>query len=101
MVGASTFTTTDAKLYALILTLTIEDNAKLSKLLSEGGFKRPVYWNAYKVIAEKWYDANVFIREKIDSSCQAINRLFDLAYEGGANSYRWFSQKILSSKSRT
>ena len=49
---ASTFTITDAKLYVPIFTLSTEDNAKLSKLLSEG-FKRPVYWNAYKVLGEK------------------------------------------------
>ena len=40
--GNSTFTITDAKLYVPIVTLSIEDNAKLSKLLSEG-FKRSVY----------------------------------------------------------
>ena len=42
--GASTFTITDAKLYIPIVTISTEDNAKLSKLLSEG-FKKPVYWN--------------------------------------------------------
>ena len=47
LVRASTFTITDAKLYVPIVTLSTEDNAKLSKLLSEG-FKRPVYWNKYK-----------------------------------------------------
>ena len=44
LVGASTFTITDAKLYVPIFTLSIEDNAKFSKLLSDG-FKRHVYWN--------------------------------------------------------
>ena len=38
----ATFTITDAKLYVPIVTLSAEENAKLSKLLSEG-FKRPVY----------------------------------------------------------
>ena len=82
LAGASTFTITDAKLYVPIVTLSTEDNAKLSKLLSEG-FKRPVCWSAYKVIAEKPYDSNDPIRETIDSSCQGINRLSVLAYEGG------------------
>ena len=41
LVGVSTFTITDAKLYVSIVTLSRENNAKLSKLLSEG-FKRPV-----------------------------------------------------------
>ena len=35
LVGASTFTITDAKLYVPMVTLSTEDNAKLSKLLSE------------------------------------------------------------------
>ena len=37
-----TFKITDAKLYVPIVTLPIEDNSKLSKLLNEG-FKRPIY----------------------------------------------------------
>ena len=45
----STFTITDAKLYVPIITLSAEDSAKLSKLLT-AGFKRPVYWNKYKII---------------------------------------------------
>ena len=39
---AATFTITDTKLYVRIVTLKIEDTAKLSKLLSEG-FKRSIY----------------------------------------------------------
>ena len=82
--GASTFTITDAKLYVPIVTLSTENNAKLSKLLSEG-FKIPVYWNTYKVIAEKWFDANASKKESIDSSCQGTNRVLVLAYEVGGN----------------
>ena len=52
LVGASTFTITDAKLYVPIITLSTEGTVKLSKLLSEG-FKRPVYWNKYKIIPNK------------------------------------------------
>ena len=44
----ATFKITDAKLYVPIVTLSVEDNAKLTKLLKEG-FKRPIYWNEYKV----------------------------------------------------
>ena len=82
--GASTFTRSDARLYVPIITLSTEDNVKLPKLLSKG-FKRPLYWNAYKVVPEKSDDANTFIRESTDSSCQGINRFFVLAYEGGPN----------------
>ena len=47
-----TFKTTDAKLYIPIVTLKTDDNTKLSNLLSEG-FKKPIYWNEYKVISNK------------------------------------------------
>ena len=42
----ATFKIADAKLYVPIVTLSAEDNAKLSKLLGEG-FKRSIYWNKY------------------------------------------------------
>ena len=45
----ATFKITDVKLYVPIVTLSAEANAKLSTLLSKE-FKRPVYWNKYKVI---------------------------------------------------
>ena len=51
-VDSATFKITDAKTYIPIITLSAEDNAKLSKILSEG-FKRTVYWNKYKVIDNK------------------------------------------------
>ena len=52
-----TFAITDTKFYAPVVTLKTEDNIKLSKLLSER-FKRLVYWNEYKVIPNKKYNAN-------------------------------------------
>ena len=61
VVGNSTFKRTDAKLYVPVVTLSTEDNAKLSKLLTKG-FKRPVYWNKYKIIPNKTYDENDNIR---------------------------------------
>ena len=48
----ATFKISDAKLYVPIVTLSSEDNVKLSKLLSEG-FKRSIYWREYKVIPNK------------------------------------------------
>ena len=82
--GALTFTITDAKLYFPVVTLSIEDNERLSKLLSEG-FKRPVYWNKYQVIPNKTYNQNHYIRELIDASYQGVKRLFLLAYNNDAN----------------
>ena len=46
------FKITDTKLYVSVVTLSAEDNAKLSKLLNEG-FKRTAYWNEYKVNGNK------------------------------------------------
>ena len=86
LVGDYTFTITDAKLYVSIITLSAEDNAKLSKLLSEG-FKTAVYWNKYKIIPNKTYDENNYITELLDSSYQGVTRLFVLTYRdrGGAS----------------
>ena len=79
LAGNSTFAITDAKLCVPVVTLSIEDNAKLTKLLSEG-FKRSVYWNKYKVILNKTYNQNNYIRELLDASYQGVKRLFLLAY---------------------
>ena len=74
---AATFKITDTKLYVPVVTLKTEDNTKLSKLLSKG-FKRPIYWNEYKVIPNKSYNENEYIRERLDASTQGVNRLFFL-----------------------
>ena len=82
----ATFEITDAKLYVPIVpTLTLEDNLKLSKLLNEG-FKRPIYWNKYKVTSNRVVEITAnndtkYIGELLDSSCQGVNRLFLLAYD--------------------
>ena len=81
----ATFTITDAKLYVPIVTLTVEDNSKLSKLLNEG-FKRSIYWNEYKVTPNRIIEIAVandmkHIIELLDSSCQGVNRLFVLDYD--------------------
>ena len=79
LVGDSTFTITDAKLYVPIVTLSGEDNAKLSKLLTEG-FKRLVYWNKYKIIPNKTYE-NGNIKELLDSSYQELKDYLFLLIE--------------------
>ena len=82
--NTATFRITDAKLYVSIVTLAVEDNSKLRKLLNEG-FKWPIYWNEYQVTPNKVVeiaDANEekYIIELLDSSCQRVKRLFVLAY---------------------
>ena len=86
LVGASTFTITDAKLYVPIVTLSTEDNTKLPKLLSEG-FNSSIYCNKYKIIQSKIYDENDYIWELFDASYEGVKRSFVLAYRGrgGAN----------------
>ena len=87
--NTATFKTTDAKLYVPIVTLSAEDNAKLSKLLSER-FKRTVYWNEYKVIDNKIVETAAINEEKciwdlLNSSWQGVRRLFVLAYNNKGN----------------
>ena len=82
------FKITDANLYVPVVTLSIEGNSKLRKLLNEG-FKRPIYWNEYKVTPNKIVeiaDTNdvKHIRELLDSSHQGVKRLFVLAYNNTA-----------------
>ena len=84
----ATFEITDTKLCVPIVTLSVEGNLKLSKLLSEG-FKRPIYGNEYKVTLNKIIEITAnndikYIRELLDSSCQGVNRLFVLAYDNTA-----------------
>ena len=75
---AATFTITDTKLYVPIITLNIEDNTKLLKLLSKR-FKRPIHWNKYKIIFKNY--KNEYTRERLDASFQGVNKLFVLPYE--------------------
>ena len=62
---AATFTITDAKPYVPIVTLKIEGNTILTKLLNKR-FKRSIYWNKYKVIFRNYN--NECIRETTDAS---------------------------------
>ena len=82
---AAAFTITNAKCYVPIVTLSVEDNSKLTKSLNEE-FKRPIHWNEYKVTPNKIVEIAAvndkkYIRELLDSSLQGVNRLFVLAYD--------------------
>ena len=46
--GAERFTITDTKLYALVVTLSTQDNAKLLQQLTSG-FKRTINWNNVQI----------------------------------------------------
>ena len=93
------FKITDAKFYVPIVTLSVEDNSKLTKLLNEG-FKRPIHWNEYKETPNKIVEIAVvndkkYIRELFDSSCQVVNRLFVLSFDNteGNNQVSVYSYK--------
>ena len=51
IIADTTFKITNTKLYATIVTLSSQDNVKLSKQINEG-FKRTVYWSVYKTKIE-------------------------------------------------
>ena len=80
-INKANFKVTDAKLYLPIVTLKTEDNVKLWKLLSEG-FKRPIYWNKYKVVPNKIINfaainsREYHLRELLDAIWQGVKRLF-------------------------
>ena len=83
-VNKATFTITDAQFDVPIVTSSKADNAKLSKLLSEG-FKRSIYWIKYQVIPNKIINianngGEHYLRELLDSNFQGVTRLFALAY---------------------
>ena len=87
-INEATFTITDAKLYVPIVTLSSEDNVKLSKLLSKD-FKRSIYWNEYKIIPNKIVNianngGEYHLRELLDPSYQGVKRLFVVAYNNTA-----------------
>ena len=82
-INKATFTINDVKLYVQIVTLSIEDSAKLSKSLSKG-FKRSIYWTKYQVIPNKTVNTAInggeyHLRELIGSNHQGVKRLFVLA----------------------
>ena len=86
---SATFKITDAKMYVPVVTLSAEDNAKLSKLLGEG-FRRSFYWDKYKVIDNAVVEIAAnneekYIRILLDSSYQGVKRLFALAYDNTAD----------------
>ena len=75
------FKITNTKLYVPIVTLSTEDNVKITKQLNER-FKRSFYWNQCKI---KMYtenlDKNNPLRILLDASIQGVKRLFVLAFD--------------------
>ena len=79
----SIFQITKGELYIPVVTLNIENNNKLSELLSKG-FERTVVWNEYKSKIERVtisQNDNIFRRTTLDTSFQGVSKLFASAYE--------------------
>ena len=93
------FKITDAKLYVPVVTLSTEDNVKLSTLLNEE-FNRSIYWRKYKVtdnivVEIDASNAEKHIRELLDSSYKGVKTLFVLAYDNNQVSVHSFKKYFL------
>ena len=82
------FTIKDVKLYVLVVTLSVKDNKKLSKLLSRK-FERSVYWNKFKTKNENKNAANENIYF-LESNFVGVDRLFVLVYSNQDSNSRSF-----------
>ena len=74
-----TFEITETKLYVPVVTLSIQDNAKLLPQL-ESGFKITINWNKYlsktEILAQ-----SPNLNHLVEPSFQGVNRFFVLAFE--------------------
>ena len=90
------FTIKDTKLYYPV-TLSANQNRKLSKLLSKGN-ERSVYWNELKTKCEIENMANKY-RYFLESKFAGVSRLFVLAYSNQDNAFKKvLKYKILYTK---
>ena len=72
--GETALKITNTKSYVPLVTLSTEDNVKLTKKLNEG-FKRPVYWNEYQTrIESKEVEDNLAIFY-LGSSFQGVKKI--------------------------
>ena len=73
------FAITATKLYAPVVTLSTQDNAKLLEQL-KSGFKGAINWNKY-LSKPELLAQNPNLNHLIEPSFQGVNRLFVLAFE--------------------
>ena len=69
------FAITDTKLYAPVVTLSAQDNAKLLQQL-KSGFKRTINWNKYQSKKTTQNARNQYLDYSIGPSFQGVNRFF-------------------------
>ena len=79
----------DTKLYIPVVTLSVRDNSKLSKLLSKG-YDRSVYWNEYKTKSKNKNTTNEY-RYFLESNLVGVSRLFVSIYLNRNNDVKRFN----------
>ena len=77
--GETKFRITETKLYVSVVTLSTQDNEKLSQQLNSG-FKRTINWNKYESNT-KTFAQNRYLNDLINPSFQGVNRRFELSFE--------------------
>ena len=77
-----TFTITETTLYVPVVTLSIQDNAKLLPQV-KSGFERKINQDKYLATPELLAQ-NANLNHLIEPSFQAVNKLFVLAFENDA-----------------
>ena len=81
---ATTFEIADIKLYASVVNLSTQYNAKLLQQL-KSGFKCTVDLNKYQQKTATQISPNQYLDHLIDPSLQGVNRRFALAFNGSGN----------------
>ena len=90
-----TFTITETNLYALVVTLSTQDNAKLLPQL-KSGFKRKISRNKYRPKLELLAQ-NANLNHLIEPRFQGVNRLFVLEFENDghrASNKRYYLRNV-------
>ena len=77
--GEGKFQITETNLYVPVVTLSIQDNAKLLQQV-KSGFKRTINWNKYES-SVKTFTRNWYLNCLINPGFQGVNRLFVLSFE--------------------
>ena len=75
----ATFAKTNTRLYAPVVTLSTQENAKLLQQIKPG-FKRVINWNKY-LSKPELLAQNPDLNHLVEPSFQGVNRLFVLAFE--------------------
>ena len=86
------FTIKDIKLYIPVVTLSVKDNQKLSKLLIKG-FERSMYWNEYKTKNDNKDTIDEYINF-LESNFVGVNRLYVSVYSNVADNAQSFKPII-------